>query len=92
MHHGGIWVLLRDPRSQQRLEPDWYPRGSQFATRFVAGEGLDHIGVRVRGLSALGRRLRRYGARLDTQFREGRRVLVGHHTDPDGIWIELIRQ
>ena len=92
MHHGGIWVLLGDPRSKQHLELNWYPPGSTFATRFVAGEGLDHIGVRVRDLPDLARRLRRYGGRLQTQFREGRRVVVAYYRGPDDIWIELIRQ
>ncbi|MGD0718048.1 MAG: VOC family protein [Thermoplasmata archaeon] len=92
MHHGGVWVLLRDPRSKQHLELNWYPAGSEFATRFVAGEGLDHIGVRTGDLPAVARRLRAEGARLQTQFKDGRRIVVAYYVGPDGIWIELIRQ
>lgn len=42
---GGVWVLLQDPRP--RLELNWYPRGSPCATRYVAGDGLDHVGFHV---------------------------------------------
>ncbi|MFZ0699252.1 MAG: hypothetical protein WAN74_03570 [Thermoplasmata archaeon] len=65
-----------NPRSKQHLELNCDPPGSQFATRFVVGEGLDHIDVRVRDLPGVGRRRRRYGARLRTQFKDGRRVEV----------------
>lgn len=92
MHHGGVWVLLRDPRSKQHLELNWYPPGSEFATPFTPGEGLDHIGIRVRDLPALARRLTRYGARLQTQFKDGRRIVVAYYRGPDDIWIELIQQ
>ena len=39
MSHGGEWVLLEDPRSHQRLELNWYPADSAFATEYVPGEG-----------------------------------------------------
>ena len=31
MRHGGVWVLLQDPRTRQRLELNWYPPGSPYA-------------------------------------------------------------
>jgi catechol 2,3-dioxygenase-like lactoylglutathione lyase family enzyme len=42
------YVLFKDRMSGQRIELNWYGRESKFATPYVAGEGLDHIGVRVR--------------------------------------------
>jgi catechol 2,3-dioxygenase-like lactoylglutathione lyase family enzyme len=40
-------VLLRDPKSGQKLELNWYPEGHMHAVPYVAGEGLDHVGIRV---------------------------------------------
>ncbi len=32
MYHGGKWILLEDGRSHQRLELNWYPKDSPYAT------------------------------------------------------------
>jgi catechol 2,3-dioxygenase-like lactoylglutathione lyase family enzyme len=90
MGHGGIWVLLEDQISHQRLELNWYPRGSRYATPFTPGEGLDHLGVRVSDYAAAARRLRAAGAKKRDEFRYRGRVVVGYFEGPDGVWIELI--
>jgi catechol 2,3-dioxygenase-like lactoylglutathione lyase family enzyme len=90
MGHGGIWVLLQDPASQQRIELNWYPKGSRYATPFVAGEGLDHVGVRVNRLPAAARRLRLAGAKLREEVRWRGRVAIAYYEGPDGLWVELI--
>ncbi len=89
-HHGGRWLLLQDPRTRQRLELNWYPPSHPFATRYVPGEGLDHIGFRVPDAAAAYRRLRAKGARaaLTPTDRHGVRG-VYYVLDPDGNWIEL---
>jgi len=87
----GIWVLLEDPRSKQRLELNWYPKGSKYATPFAPGEGLDHIGVRVGNVETVGRRLRKAGAKKVTEIRWQGRVALAYFEGPDGVWIELIR-
>jgi catechol 2,3-dioxygenase-like lactoylglutathione lyase family enzyme len=46
------YVLFRDRRSSQRLELNWYSEASPFYAPFVPGEGLDHLEVRVRDVSA----------------------------------------
>ena len=69
MAHGGVWVLLGDGISGQRLELNWYPKGSRYATPFVPGEGLDHIGVRVNSMAAAGKQLRKAGALKVDEFR-----------------------
>jgi lactoylglutathione lyase len=90
MAHGGLWVLLQDPRTRQRLELNWYPPGSPFATRYVPGEGLDHIGFRVPNAATAYRRLRALGARnaLSPTDAHGMRGIY-YVLDPDGNWIEL---
>ncbi|HYA70449.1 MAG TPA: VOC family protein [Thermoplasmata archaeon] len=90
MGHGGVWVLLEDRWSHQHLELNWYPKGSKYATPFSAGEGLDHLGVRVLNLAAASRRLRKAGARLVSEIRSGGEVALAYFEGPDGVWVELI--
>ncbi len=90
MGHGGVWVLMEDPISHQRIELNWYPPRSPYATPFVPGEGLDHLGFRVNDLPAARRRLRAAGARKAHEVRSRRRLEVEYWEGPDGIWIELI--
>lgn len=42
------YVLLKDRRSGQRIELNWYAESNPFFIPYVAGEGLDHIEVRVK--------------------------------------------
>jgi catechol 2,3-dioxygenase-like lactoylglutathione lyase family enzyme len=91
MHHGGKWVLLEDPRSHQMLELNWYPEGNAFWTPFVAGEGLDHLGVRVEDLPGAARRLRSAGGKVVAQIPAKGKAELVYVAGPDGIWIELIR-
>ena len=91
MGHGGVWVLLEDRVSHQHLELNWYPKGSKFATPFVAGEGLDHLGVRVASVTAAARKLRAAGAKKLVEFKDRGEVVVAYYEGPDGVWIELIR-
>jgi catechol 2,3-dioxygenase-like lactoylglutathione lyase family enzyme len=92
----GTWVLLQDPSSHQRLELNWYPKGSQFDVPFVTGEGLDHIGfflgpVPAGTLSRMVKRLLRHGAGPTNVTPATTEGWVGYVTDPDGNWIEIFR-
>jgi catechol 2,3-dioxygenase-like lactoylglutathione lyase family enzyme len=91
MFHGGVWVLLEDPTSHQRVELNWYPKGSKYAVPFAAGEGLDHLGLRVSNVATVGRQLRAAGAKLLDEFRDKKVVEVAYYEGPDGLWVELIR-
>jgi catechol 2,3-dioxygenase-like lactoylglutathione lyase family enzyme len=90
MEHGGVWVLLEDRVSHQQLELNWYPKGSKYATPFSPGEGLDHLGVRVRSIESAARRLRAAGARKIEEIRWRGKVVLAYYEGPDGVWIELI--
>lgn len=88
----GTYVLLRDPWSGQKLELNWYPSGSEFASPYVPGEGLDHISFRVGDLPRLLEKLRAAGVRpagptADHELPGG--VRVAYVQDPDGNWLEL---
>ena len=90
MRHGGKWVLLEDPRSHQRLELNWYPGDSPFATSYVAGDGLDHIGFKVQDPSSTFERLMAQGAvsALRPGDKNGVKGIY-YLKDPDGNWIEF---
>jgi catechol 2,3-dioxygenase-like lactoylglutathione lyase family enzyme len=90
MSHGGVWVLLEDPRSHQRLELNWYPKGSRYFAPFVPGEGFDHLGVRVNDLKAASRRLEKAGARKVSEISYRGKTQLAYYEGPDGAWIELI--
>ena len=55
------YVLLRDPRSGQRLELNWYAKTSPFYVPYTPGEALDHFEVRVRSVPETLARLRSFG-------------------------------
>lgn len=55
------YVLLKDRRSGQRIELNWYSEASPFYAPYTPGEGLDHIEVRVRNVPEFLERLRGTG-------------------------------
>lgn len=57
------YVLLKDRRSGQRIELNWYAESNPFYTPYVPGEGLDHIEVRVRDVPAFLEELRKFDIR-----------------------------
>jgi catechol 2,3-dioxygenase-like lactoylglutathione lyase family enzyme len=107
--HGGNdvqkYVLFKDRTSGQRIELNWYANESEFCTPYIPGEGLDHIGVRVRSLEETLRRLASLGIipatkELGALDEKGQPldkdiwVLPSGHNiayikDPDGNFIEL---
>lgn len=91
MDHGGVWVLLEDRISRQRVELNWYPKGSKYDRPYTVGEELDHLGFRVADVPAAIRQLEAAGAKLEEQFEEDGAIEIAFLRDPDGIQIELIR-
>lgn len=96
-HPTGAYVLYKDRRSGQRLELNWYSPESPFAAQYVPGEGLDHIGVRVRSVPEVLERLGKLGIRPATRelpsdedvWVLGNGHRVAYIKDPDGNFIEL---
>jgi len=94
---GGIYVLLADSESGQRLELNWYPKESIFATEYNPGEGLDHIGFRVSDVEQEVRRLKSLRYELINvpksisapQLGNAYTTHLAYVKDPDGNWIEL---
>jgi len=59
-----IYVLLRDPKSGQKLELNWYPKGHFLAPPYVPGDGLDHIAVRVADVIETLGQMKRMGVKI----------------------------
>ena len=89
----GIYVLLRDKKSGQKLELNWYPSDSKYAVPYSPGEGLDHIAFRVKSVPRFVSKLRAGGVETVDLPASLARLPSGHRVafakDPDGNWIEL---
>jgi len=89
MPHGGRYVHLKSPGSPQRLELNWYPKGSRFYKEYARGEELDHLAFSVRDVKHAFEELVKKGARVAVKPSEAEGTEV-YIKDPDGIWIELL--
>lgn len=90
MSHGGKWVHLLDPTTKQRLELNWYPKGSRFFENYRTGSELDHIGFIVDDAVKWFNLLVRRGAKPAAKPFGDESETLAYVKDPDGIWIELI--
>ena len=90
MVHGGKWVQLVDSSSKQRLELNWYPKGSRFYEKYHNGSELDHIGFIVDDAVKWFNILVRRGAKPATEPFGDESEILAYVKDPDGIWVELI--
>ncbi len=90
MPHGGRYVHLRTPGSQQRLELNWYPESSRFYTPYRVGEEMDHLAFVVDDVRKAYRELTRKGVDVAVSPADSKDTEV-YVKDPDGIWIELLQ-
>ncbi len=90
MPHGGKYIHLKSPRGTQRLELNWYPRGSRFYTPYRKGEELDHLAFVVDDVRKAYQELVRKGAGVAVRPSEAHGTEV-YVKDPDGIWLELLQ-
>ena len=90
MEHGGRWMHLMDPSSKQRLELNWYPKGSRFYEKYRNGSELDHIGFIVDDAVKWFKLLVKRGAKPATEPFGNKWETLAYVKDPDGVWIELI--
>lgn len=97
MQHGGIWVHLKLPGSQQRLELNYYPAGSRFHEPWMKGTEFDHFGFFVDDVDLWYARMRMRGAGIGaapwSEFPTSaatRGERLAYVTDPDGNWVEFV--
>ena len=90
MKAGGVFVQLKDPRSRQVLELNYYPPGAKYHERFRSGSELDHLAFWERDVDGKYEQvLANGGAKAIEPFSEGG-CRLAFVKDPDGIWIELL--
>jgi catechol 2,3-dioxygenase-like lactoylglutathione lyase family enzyme len=94
---GGMWALLKDPKSHRLIELNWYPKGSRFYTPFQCGDALDHldftVGVASKSvLERVYRRLLQHGAKPTGYSPDTTEGWMASVRDPDGIWITVGRR
>ena len=88
MDHGGVWVHLTFPGAAQRLELNFYPKGSRFFEPLRIGTQFDHFGFRVSDVEAWEKQLRRWRLPIVAWIREPHENLL-YTRDPDGNWVEF---
>lgn len=87
----GVFVLLRDRRSGQKLELNWYPKESKYYVPYTVGEGLDHVAFCVDDIQEKFQELVARGA-APTDFGPEPPRSYCYVKDPDGNWIELYQR
>ncbi|HLF07642.1 MAG TPA: VOC family protein, partial [Thermoplasmata archaeon] len=89
MKHGGKWVWMRDPRTKQIVELNWYPGTSEYYEGWRSGVEMDHLGWSIRDIGTLLTRFRALGAKVKADFVQGN-VRLTFVEDRDGIWHEFL--
>jgi lactoylglutathione lyase len=90
MRAGGIFVQLKDPRSRQVLELNYYPPGTKYYERFKNGSELDHLAFWERNVDGRYEELLANGATKGVEPFSESGYRLAFVKDPDGIWLELI--
>lgn len=90
MEHGGVYVHLKSPGSEQVLELNYYPRRNRFYTPYRRGSELDHLGFWVDNVDACLEFLEGRGAKIAVKLWSEGRYRLAFVEDPDGICIELL--
>jgi len=89
MQAGGVYVELKSKGSDQRLELNYYPPGSKFYEKYVAGSELDHLAFSCDDVRRGYKKTLAGGATSAVEpWDEGGSTLA-FVRDPDGVWIEL---
>lgn len=84
----GETVGLESEKDGFVLELNYYEKESPFNTKYVLGEGLDHIAFKVDNLDRALEEAKKAGHRTILEMKaDGSRW--AYVEDPDGIWIEL---
>ncbi|MEM4703451.1 MAG: VOC family protein [Candidatus Bathyarchaeia archaeon] len=84
----GETVALQGEEGGSVLELNYYEKNSPYNTKYVAGEGLDHLAFKVENLEEALKEASKAGHPpvLKMESPEGKWAYI---EDPDGNWIEL---
>jgi lactoylglutathione lyase len=84
----GETVGLESEKGGFTLELNFYEQGSPYNTKYVVGEGLDHLAFKVDDLNKALEEAKSAGYRTILKM-EADGGCWAYIEDPDGIWIEL---
>jgi len=84
----GETVALESEKDGFLLELNYYGKDSPFNTKYVVGEGLDHLAFKTDDFDKALEEAKKSGHRTTLEMKvDGSRW--AYIEDPDGIWIEL---
>lgn len=86
----GEVAFLESGDGKVGIELNHYDRDSPFNTKYVAGEGLDHLAFGVEDLDAALGKAKKQGYRLLKEIKTEKSRWT-YIEDPNGIWIELFQ-
>jgi len=84
----GTVVNLESEKGGFNLELNYYEENSLYNTKYIVGEGLDHLAFKVDNLDKTLEEARKAGYQTVLEMKAGSIRWV-YIEDPDGIWIEL---
>lgn len=90
MNHGGIFVHLRSPCSEQTLDLNFYPKGNRFYEEYANGSELDHLAFWVKDVDECFEHIQKIGGSPALGAWSEGGYIGAFVKDPDGIWIELL--
>jgi len=91
MDHGGTFVHLQQPRSDRRIELNYYPPGNRFYTPYRKGAEFDHFGFVTENVDAWVRRMKRLGGTVAIPAWTETGQRLGYVADPDGFVVEVFQ-
>lgn len=89
MTHGGRFIHLESPGSEQRLELNWYPKGSRFYSEYMRGDELDHLAFLCHDVEGIYKELLSKGCTSAVEPFLEQGFSLAFVYDPDGVCIEL---
>jgi catechol 2,3-dioxygenase-like lactoylglutathione lyase family enzyme len=84
----GDVVFLESGDGKVGIELNHYDSDSPFNTKYVVGEGLDHLAFGVKNLDVVLEQAERHGYRFLKEIRT-EKSRWAYVEDPNGIWIEF---
>lgn len=84
----GEVVNLVSEEGGHQLELNYYQKGSKFASKYMVGEGLDHLAFLVEDLDGALAESRKLGSPMVLEMKT-EKSRWAYIKDPNGIYIEL---
>jgi len=87
----GVFVNLEYVGEDHYLELNWYAPDSPYYTKFVGGDQLDHLGIKVKDFDGTLEKLRKAGYPITMgPFHEGK-WHVAFVKGYEGIWLDIYK-